>query len=320
MPKFNLPPLQIALWGPPDSGKTRLKDMLLDSLLQSYQHPILEIFIEQDAEQQNVDDGNLLDREYWTFWNIGRKVKNVVDHNKAGVNVSSMYHDLEIFDPPGGRVFRSNNHPSPYEKADLVILVLDPTQSSFSKKDGSFLTEQYSYPAFPKRDKEDDVDLSEFVKQSIFFQTDPIIGQKTAVAPAQEEVFDYIEQVRTLLRTRRNTEKLVAVCITKMDLLPISDRQLEPKMFLQQYFGEGMALVLSQKSDLNIGFYSIPTSDDKFTEPYSTNKKPRPKSLVIPVLKLLEARECEQIEEQSNWLSKKYNLKNYIPYLENGSV
>lgn len=320
MSKFNPLPLQIAFWGPPGSGKTCLKNIMLDSLLRSYQHQILNFFVEKDVEQEKVRDSNLPDQEYWTFWNVGRKVKSDVDpNNKEGINVSSRSHRLEIFDPAGERAFRSNNHPSPYEKAELVILVLDPTQSPFYKKDPSFSIEQYSYP-FPKHDKMDSVDLSEFVDQSIFFQGNFTVGHKAEEDPAHEEISDYIDRVRALLGTRRNPEGLVAVCITKMDLIPISDRELEPKVFLRQYFGEGMEHALNQKPSLDVSFYFISKSDDIFTLPPSKNKNLHIKSLVIQVLKLLEARERKQIEEQSFFTSKKYNQKIYIPYLQNGFV
>ena len=115
-------------------------------------------------------------------------------------------------------------------------------------------------------------------------------------------------------------KRSVAVCITKMDLLPISDRQSKPEEILQKYFGEGMNGVLSQKPGLDIGLYSVPTPEDKLNEPYGIYKNLHNKSLVIPVLKLLEARELAQIEKQSGVFSKANNLKNYIPYLEKGSL
>ena len=350
MPFDNLlSPLQIALWeATPGSGKTCFVRAMRESLNRFHQ-PNLDLFISDildNGQKQEIlgDDLTKLDLTDYSFWRVGRRSKDTANLNasdKKRIRISSNEHKLLIYDQ--SKEEKNNKRPYNYMNAHLVILMLDPTKLVNFNANSIRNLKPSTSSLVPPPNKHQ-IDLTEFVKESIFFRNAPNDVQQTpSKLPDPQEYkrtvqTEYVNVVKDFLRSIQKSELRLAVCITKIDQLPLNQQNIHPKKLLPILFGQEMINAFNVSPDLDIYFYAVSafgkqpniTSELELTE--MTNLW-QPINIEKPVLELLEDRERRRIKKKygfgciapflSDLLASpmsQENLNQYIPYSEGSST
>lgn len=305
MSGFEISCFKVVVWGLPASGQETLVHALLNSL-ETYQPASsgLIFYIQEVLDKENEEEElHFPLGSQSAFYRIGRKRANgeIVD---SGVSASVFEHFLEINDHPRADILDD------YRNMDMLILALDPTQLKEA--------DEYFYHTSRLADKSRDpeeIDLSEFVRQSIFFRNDPNYQDKLASFALEGKLSraEYAAQVDRL-HVLCADDCHVEVCVTKVDKLPSHDRQLQPAKLVSKYFGNEMKEVLRKFNEKRIYYFYTPSADN------SQNELAQSDELGKPLLLLMQEYEMEQLLHTRSWFQSivfgRDNMKNYIPYFK----
>lgn len=305
-------PLLIALWGPPGSGKTSLR-RAIPLALRKFSHPSLQLVV--NKLDPNTDPGTKLvelspssvnDME---CWEVTREPKQ--DNKKDGSGINKQGHSLEIYDPSGASTIQSVM----YKKASLVICILDPTR--LVEYSSVKLNKKPSSLQVRSSVKENEIDLSIFVKQSIFFRNSQESFSAVSFSEPQSGITqkEYAEQVKKFLISLGNSGQRVAVCITKRDQLQSYDLRVGPQALVTELFGEEMKQVLFFHRGLDIRYYAVSAIGDarnSIGDVPDSEDLWRPVNVEKPIIELLEVREIGRIKSKPIFGNE--NLKKYIRY------
>jgi len=294
---------KVVIWGPPASGKASLAKALLVSL-ERYQEMCqtdsgLMFYIQEISDEEKRKLNFPLDTQN-VFYCLGRKPANneIMD---SRVNVSAFGHFLEINFLSAG-----TEKPEVCSNADILILALDPMRL---KEDDYF---HHTNKLVDESDVQEEIDLSEFVRQSIFFRKDSILFGKIA-HPEPDEKLSRAEYAGHVSKLSSSSTKVVCVeiCVTNIDKLPVDDCQLEPIELLNKYFGDNMKTALRNLKGEKV-YFSFPILDKTIEQGIDLGR---------PLLQLLQVDEKDRLSYQQSKIKRillggTENLNKYIPYFE----
>lgn len=290
---------KVVVWGPPDSGKESLAKELVNSLeryQETYPAGLGLIFYIQKVSDEEKKELNFPSTPQTAFYRLGRKRSNNKNADSR-VDVSAFEHFLEI-----------NFHSAGTERqevcrnADMLILALDPMQL----KDVN-----HAVTLVDPVDDQEEIDLGEFVRQSIFFRNVQGLLDKEAHPEPGGKLSraEYAGKVSKLgILSTENW--YVEICITNIDKLPVPDRQLDSIELLNKYFGDSMKISLHNIKGKKI-YFSFPTHNNITEQGIDLGR---------PLLQLLQADEIEHLSYQQSMFKRMLfgneNRKQYIPYFE----
>ncbi len=314
--------IRVVLWGPPGSGKTCLVNALLDSL-REFRQAGLNFFLEEIQNNPDLANTSEIPSEVTpSLWWAGRKQANnrsAIHRHDLKLTVSLHHHLLEVYDPFGIERLQPLGKSSSLADAQLLILVLDPTQLDAFMLVNDSLS---SSPTTPSID-EKLIDLSEFVGRSIFYKEIQARSVQNVALYEHGRITQsgYVNYIRSFPGFLQNSEQRVVVCITKKDMLPLNDHKRDPKELLYEYFGADMERLLTPRFELNdqsisiVAVSCLDESDRAIGDLNGEDDFAQVERIRTILLELLQAREYTRLMS-APWLFRRENLKSYIPYFE----
>lgn len=325
-------PVKIALWGPPNSGKTWLLHSLNKALSQIS-------YVDQEFSYElveNTDDrGNLVVTTtnpsnvqttsgmvdiVWTFQRRP-KIKNYSHY------LSSHCHNMYIHDGNGSDLLNLERHVQiSLLNANLILVFLDPTLISSGK------VRENALPLLKDTSDTDEIN------DEIDFDDNADLGgefnhggnSRKDVASlnfTEEEYTLLVGQLFSLLAQSTLNQRSIAVCVTKTDLIQSTGSPLE---VVRKIFGQEMIRLFDKYANrfhiklfltTSVGYINKATGQSNFDQKSGqliNFDAWKPENIESPLFWYLERIERQRILRFSSWFSqfvfKEERSTNYIPY------
>ena len=310
----------VALWGPRGSGKTWLINAFPKALIKydsidrnftyrlyNYQGlitntPVAILQPAIEATQELIVH----------TWQFTRRPKDAKTATPAQL-VSAQTHYLQIYDLPGdSSLALTEAARMVYGKADLILIILDPTLVAVPQKQQQSQAPDHQTPI------PDDFDLSFLLQDEP--ETQHADKQISAVLSSQEYTEYLIRLLEFLKEIGRDFQ--VDYCVTKKDQWP----HLVSRRPIEEFFGAGMQNLIDRNQEffksseyrLSVAGY-LPTKEqlanfDPTTGKLKDESTWQPWRVEVPFFKFLESLERFQLEDKSSPLFQKGNLQQYISY------
>ncbi len=309
-------PTEIAIWGPTQSGKDRLYRAFAKELeeydgasndfnfvLQERKFGDATFRLTMAIPPNSVQPTSEEEDYVLRFIRKPKPGKNSEDYS-----LSAHQHDM----------FFHNNR-----GANLIASVIDPDSSYFQSTRSSIINSRYLLIVLdPQFDTSSEDPLGTQAANNDTQNVYPLEALRPG--PSKEKYYRMLYGLLDTIGSSKNTDRHLAVCITKTDLLKITsynawnllERAFGTKIFKLFNTYRGIfnieVFATSAAGYIRRGGKTIPNYDDEGK--LISEDDWRPVNCAAPFFWIFQNKEIERIKATSNFLNRDYNLRKYIRY------